>query len=71
MNRKFPRQRRPRDAEREPGERAECGSGWTEGRVTEEISLALKGAAAGRATASCSRRSPRKEPKKYGRGGGA
>lgn len=64
MNRKFPRQRRLRDTEREPGERAERGSGSTVG--TEEISPAVKGAAAGRATASTSRASPRKEPRKYG-----
>lgn len=66
MNRKFPRQRRLRDTEREPGERAERRSGSTEGTGTEESSPAVKGAAAGRATASTSRASPRKEPRKYG-----
>lgn len=62
MNRKFPRQRRLRDTEQEPGELAERGLGSTE----EEISPAAKGAAAGRATAGTSRASPRKEPRKYG-----
>lgn len=65
MNLKFPRRRRLRDAEREPGERAERGSGTTEG-TGAEISLATGGAAARRAAANPSRAAPRKEPKKYG-----
>lgn len=66
MNRKFPRRRRLRDAEQELGERAERGSGSTEGTGAEEISPVAGGAAAGCATASLSRAAPRKEPRKYG-----
>lgn len=66
MNRKFPRRRRLRDAERETGERAERGSGSTEGTGAEKISPAAWGAAARRATTSPSRAAPRKELKKYG-----
>ena len=66
MNRKFPRRRRLRDAEREPGERAEHGSGSTEGTGGEEIAPAAGGASSSRATASFSRAAPRKEPRKYG-----
>lgn len=66
MNRKFPRRRRLRDAEREPGERAVRGPGSTEGTGGEEIAPAAGGAATGRATASPSRAAPRKEPRKYG-----
>lgn len=65
MNRKFPRRRRLRYAEQEPGERAGRGLGSTEG-TGAEVSLAAGGATAGRAPASPSAAAPREEPRKYG-----
>lgn len=66
MNRKFPRRRRRlRDAEQNPGERADRGRSPTEG-TGDQISPSTVGANTRRATARPSRSAPRREPKKYG-----
>ena len=66
MNRKFPRRRRRlRDAEQNPGERAESGRTPTEG-TGDQLSRITVGATTRRAAARPSQSEPRREPKKYG-----